>query len=351
MKKHVQILLMGDDGVGKSSLLSAYISRHFPQEVPSVVSDTMLPAEATANHTCVTIMDSSARISDRELLKQKIINADSIVLVYDVTRPETLDSIISNWIPLINDIQKTSSTGSGGSLSQSRLAVSLTGSNVGQSTLSQSQSQTQTPSSRSKPLIILGTKIDLLSQDEESLFDNAKIQNMFEHYPDLMFYVRCSALRLQYVDDLFHIAESIVTYPVKVIFDLQTKEFTPLASRAFQRIFRIADQDGDNLISDMEMCNLQLNCFDLGIDHSDLQVMKKRVENRIVDGIYNSCFTFIGFLELLKLAIERSEFALPWIFLRYYHYDDDLNLQVRYSCSCPFVCSLIDKCFPGLDAT
>jgi hypothetical protein len=215
-------------------------------------------------------------------------------------------------------------------MGQSKLTVSATGSAVGQSTISQSQSLSYPPSSRSKPLIILGTKLDLLAQDEESFFDNARYQHLFEHSPDLMFYVRCSALRLQYVDDLFHIAESIVTYPVKVIFDLQAKEFTPLASRAFQRIFRIADQDGDNLISDVEMCNLQLNCFDLGIDHSDLQIMKKRIENRIVDGIYNSCFTFVGFLELLKMAIERSEFALPWIFLRYYHYDDDLNLQVKF---------------------
>lgn len=41
MKEDVKILLLGDEGVGKSSLISSYISRHFPQEVPAVMTDTM----------------------------------------------------------------------------------------------------------------------------------------------------------------------------------------------------------------------------------------------------------------------------------------------------------------------
>ena len=41
MKDHVKIILIGDEGVGKSCLISSYISRHFPQEVPSVMTDAM----------------------------------------------------------------------------------------------------------------------------------------------------------------------------------------------------------------------------------------------------------------------------------------------------------------------
>ena len=37
----MKILLLGDEGVGKSSLISSYISRYLAQEVPAVMTDTM----------------------------------------------------------------------------------------------------------------------------------------------------------------------------------------------------------------------------------------------------------------------------------------------------------------------
>jgi Ras family protein T1 len=93
MKDHVRILLIGDSGVGKSSLISSYVSRHFPEEVPAVMTDAIIPPDTTANNVCVTIMDSSARPGDREVLKHKIRAADSVIALYDVTRPETFDSL------------------------------------------------------------------------------------------------------------------------------------------------------------------------------------------------------------------------------------------------------------------
>ena len=71
MREKVRLLLVGDAHVGKSSLLSAYVSRHFSEEVPHVVADANIPPGATANHTHVTIMDSSTRIGDRDVLKKR----------------------------------------------------------------------------------------------------------------------------------------------------------------------------------------------------------------------------------------------------------------------------------------
>lgn len=61
MKENVKLLFIGDPGVGKSSLISSYVSRHFPEEVPAVMAEAIIPAETTANNITVTIMDSSAR--------------------------------------------------------------------------------------------------------------------------------------------------------------------------------------------------------------------------------------------------------------------------------------------------
>ena len=60
MKEHVKFLVIGDHGTGKSSLISAYISRRF-DVVPKVITDAHLPAATTANGVAVTIMDSSSR--------------------------------------------------------------------------------------------------------------------------------------------------------------------------------------------------------------------------------------------------------------------------------------------------
>ena len=62
MKSDVKLLLIGDHGTGKSSLISTYISQRF-DVVPSVLTDAKLPAATTANGVAVTIMDSSSRLS------------------------------------------------------------------------------------------------------------------------------------------------------------------------------------------------------------------------------------------------------------------------------------------------
>ena len=103
-KDHVRILLVGDVKVGKSTLISSYISRQYSEEVPSLMTDAVLPPDTTANGVAVTISDSSARLCDREILRKKIRTADCVMVLYDMTRSDTLVSIERIWLPLIRDI-------------------------------------------------------------------------------------------------------------------------------------------------------------------------------------------------------------------------------------------------------
>ena len=102
-KDLVRILLVGDVKVGKSTLISSYISRQFSEEVPSLMTDAVLPPDTTANGVAVSISDSSAYMCDRDLLRKKIRAADCIVILYDMTRTDTLVSIERMWLPLIRD--------------------------------------------------------------------------------------------------------------------------------------------------------------------------------------------------------------------------------------------------------
>ena len=104
MKRSVALLVVGDPKVGKSSLISTYISRHFGEVVPSVMTDAALPYDLTASAVCVTIMDSSPSEAEREDLIRKIQAADCILALYDVTSAQSLESLGSVWLPLIRAV-------------------------------------------------------------------------------------------------------------------------------------------------------------------------------------------------------------------------------------------------------
>jgi len=129
MKQSIKVLVLGDDGVGKSSLICTLISNNNIHDagIPDIYQDVSIPGESCWDiNVDVTIMDSSPRISENELrckvkicidhasppkkvnlslsLSLKVLDADSIVLVYDVERRETLDRLMSYWLPFISDL-------------------------------------------------------------------------------------------------------------------------------------------------------------------------------------------------------------------------------------------------------
>ncbi|RYY89212.1 hypothetical protein EON63_01160 [archaeon] len=243
MKDHVRLLLIGDDGVGKSSLISTYISRHFPNNVPPIIADATIPAESTADEVPVTIMDSSSRPSERDTLRKRIGLADSIIALYDVTRPETLDNVSQTWLPLIMEIS----------------------------------------GKEKKPVLVLGTKIDLVNSDE----DIEKLQSIIEQFPFVVLASKCSSVKLD-VDRVFHLGVSLVTNPLFPIFDMNTKDLTPAARSAFLRIFRIFDVDGDNLWSDEELFSIQSRCFITPITAREVPAIKRQIHLTTQGGIVNN---------------------------------------------------------------
>ncbi len=191
MKQHISVLVLGDPTVGKSSLISSYVSRHFPREVPAVMTNTIIPPEATTNDVCVTIMDSSAKAGDREILKQKISMVDSIIALYDVSRPETFESLSQEWLPLVKEVC----------------------------------SRQGLDARNCKPVILMGNKTDLLAEDE---CDIDKLHALLSAFPFVLLSSTCSAVKLQDVDDAFYFAEMVVTFPLNPLFDVISQEFTPV---------------------------------------------------------------------------------------------------------------------------
>lgn len=312
MKDEVKIVFIGDEGVGKSSFISTYISKHFSQKVPHVMTDAIIPSEITSDDVLLTIMDSSSRLIDREVLKSKIISSDAVIILYDITRPETLENISHIWLPLVTSLTTTNSNNNNDNKNNN---------NIDNNNYNNNDSNDNV---NFKPVIIVGTKTDLL--DEEP--DLTQMNSLILDFPCIMNNTTCSSFNMQNLDHIIFLSLSLINYPLYTIFNIIEEEFTPVARYAFQRIFRIYDINNDNLLSDDEIFNLQLNCFQNHMNNQELTQLKFKISSIVNHGIIKNQISFDGFLGLLKMNIYAYEYQVPWIILRKCGYNDDLTLEV-----------------------
>lgn len=80
--KSVRIVVVGDKGTGKSSLIVAAATDSFPPNVPPVLPDTKLPFEFFPDGVPVTIVDTSSRYIYCFDMKKAVPTAHHCCLIY-----------------------------------------------------------------------------------------------------------------------------------------------------------------------------------------------------------------------------------------------------------------------------
>jgi len=81
--KPVRIVVVGDAGAGKSSLITAAATESFPEHPPPVLPPTRLAHDTTPEGVPMVLVDTSSRPEDKSNLELACRNADVIILCFD----------------------------------------------------------------------------------------------------------------------------------------------------------------------------------------------------------------------------------------------------------------------------
>ncbi|KAG0710818.1 Mitochondrial Rho GTPase [Chionoecetes opilio] len=268
-RRGVRILLLGDAGVGKTSLILSLVSEEFPEQVPPRAEEITIPPDVTPEKVPTHIVDYSEREQNVEQLRAELNRSDVICVVYSVEDEDTLDRVTGHWLPLIR------------------------------STLGQHHHT---------PIILVGNKVDLVDYST----------------------MECSARTLKNISEMFYYAQKAVLHPTAPLYVLEERDLTEKCKKALIRIFKICDTDNDGLLNDEELNAFQRRCFNAPLNPQALEELKTVVKRNVSDGVHADALTQRGFLFLHRLFIQRGRHETTWTVLRKFGYNDNLQLSKDY---------------------
>ncbi|KAH0908595.1 hypothetical protein HID58_031916, partial [Brassica napus] len=276
--KSVRIVVIGDKGTGKSSLIAAAATNSFPANVPPVLPDTKLPLQFFPDGIPVTIVDTSSRGMVAEELK----HADAVVLTHaSDDRPETLQRLSTYWLPELR-----------------RLEVKV-------------------------PIVVAGCKLDL---DKNQASFEQVMSPIMNQFREIETCIECSALKQIQAQEVFYYAQKNVIHPTAPLFDQETQALKPRCVRALKRIFILCDHDKDGALNEAELDQFQVKCFNAPLQPNEIEGIKRVVQERLPEGVNEIGLTVAGFLFLHALFIEKGRIETTWTVLRKFVYNNDVRL-------------------------
>ncbi|KAB5529321.1 hypothetical protein DKX38_019402 [Salix brachista] len=350
VKSGVRIVVAGDRGTGKSSLIVTAISDTFPSSVPPVLPPTRMPDDFYPDRVPITIIDTSSKAEDAGKVAEELKRADAVVLTYACDRPETLDRLSTFWLPELRQLE-----------------VKV-------------------------PVIVVGCKLDLRDENQQVSLEQVMSPIMqqfreietciecsaFKHiqaffvpfYPSMPFFIMIpqwgvpillqvfslimmdsSGLKFYgwwgsgidnpisdfgfpflQIPEVFYYAQKAVLHPTGPLFDQESQTLKPRCVRALKRIFILCDLDRDGALSDAELNEFQVKCFNAPLQPSEIVGVKKVVEEKLPGGGVNDRgvnergLTLTGFLFLHALFIEKGRLETTWTVLRKFGYNNDIKL-------------------------
>ncbi|KAF8401666.1 hypothetical protein HHK36_012612 [Tetracentron sinense] len=283
-RTNVRVVVVGDRGTGKSSLIMTVAAETFPGNVPPVLPTTRLPADFYPDRVPLTIIDTSSSLENRGKLAEELRRADAVILTYSCDQPATLDRLSTFWLPELR-----------------RLEVKV-------------------------PVIVVGCKLDL-RDDQQQLSLEHVMSPIMQQFREIETCIECSAVKQIQVPEVFYYAQKAVLHPTAPLFDQETQSLKPRCVRALKRIFILCDNDRDGALNDSELNDFQVKCFNAPLQPSEIVDVKKVVQEKLPEGVNHRGLTLTGFLFLHALFIEKGRLETTWTVLRKFGYNNDIELR------------------------
>mmetsp|Transcript_18334 Transcript_18334/g.70829 ORF Transcript_18334/g.70829 Transcript_18334/m.70829 type:complete len:640 (+) Transcript_18334:68-1987(+) len=291
MPQVVKIVVVGDAKTGKSSLITAAVTNEFSREVLATLPPLVDEPKMGKDCPLRKYIDTSDR---RELIhegkrKQALKSADVVCIVYDVTRPETFDSVANRWMPALN-------------------ALGLT-----------------------TPVVLLGNKLDLREPgDKASLAIRHRIVPLVQQYGNqIEWCLECSAKTMECVHEAFSRAVDSVLYPSAPLFDVSSQQLSQKFLAALANIFKLIDYDRDGLLTDDELLAYQ-QCYSPNMTMDTIEKLREVVRKFSPDCMRDDKITLEGFVVIHQFLVQNSKFRAVWELLTTFGYGTDLLLSNEF---------------------
>ncbi|XP_053328736.1 rho-related GTP-binding protein RhoF [Spea bombifrons] len=102
-KKEVKIVIVGDGGCGKTSLLMVYAKGNFPERYAPSVFEKITTSVTIGNKEIFLHLYDTAGQEDYDRLRPLSYQDVNLVLIcYDVTNPTSFDNVLIKWYPEVH---------------------------------------------------------------------------------------------------------------------------------------------------------------------------------------------------------------------------------------------------------
>ncbi|KJH51864.1 GTP-binding domain protein [Dictyocaulus viviparus] len=281
----VRILLIGEPGVGKTSLVMSLLEDEWVEYVPPKLDRVLIPADVTPENVTTSIVDCSVGNEGEAYISSELKQANVVCIVYSVSDDATIKQVTDRWLPLLREVYGTD---------------------------------------HEIPVILVGNKSDGPSNHTE------KVLPIMERWLEVETCVECSAKTMKNVSEIFFYAQKAVVHPTRPLYNADEKRLTDKARKALIRVFKICDRDNDGYLNDSELNEFQKLCFGIPLTSAAIEDVKRAVSDGCTDGIVEGALSLPGFLHLNVLFIERGRHETTWTVLRKFGYESNLKLGEEY---------------------
>lgn len=102
-REEFKVVIVGDGGCGKTSLITVYTKGDFPEKyVPSVFENVIASVRYRGTEFSLHLYDTSGRDDYDRLRPLSYQNVNLVLICYDVTCPSSFDNVLIKWYPEVH---------------------------------------------------------------------------------------------------------------------------------------------------------------------------------------------------------------------------------------------------------